>query len=213
MSSFEINSTETVKEEAPEFINFTDADRKAMRSFATLRPGWMLLEVLSESRRVVPKSGNLEITYDLAPVDKNGEVVKGLKTRLRVIPPVTNPGRPGHVAPNTKLGAYFFGLATEPAFPRYPKKLRPGVYELANGDVVTQEQATLASEEVNTAIEVASMRWYNERNGMVGKRFYGHNEHQTGDDGRIWCSVDRTSATAPTDPNEVLIVEDFAARV
>jgi hypothetical protein len=199
----QINETQT---EAPEFIEFNDEDRKALSSVPVLREGWMPLEITDESRRVVPKSGNYEISYTCQPVDTDGAVTRG-KAKLRVIPPVSNKGRPGHTAPNTKLGVYFLALATDPSFPRYPRKLKAGTFELSDGSVVGQLEANTLSNAVNDAIVAKSMQLYNERGSMVGKRFYGKVVHQVGEDGRIWPSVERTAANPPSD--EPLITSEF----
>lgn len=226
MTDYEETSGGTVKAQAPEYLPLEDADLVVPRkSFQRLRAGvWMPAEIV-DRKRAVAKTGSLSLQLSYAPVDESGNVVKNGRVRQDIYLPQANRGarrddgsyegfinpKTGkqHEAPNTVFGCYMTALSMDSRFPRYPKKVRLGVYEdRATGELLNQDEANAMYQQVDAAVVKTMNAWYNDSQALLGYRLYIFIEEETSaSDGKVYSKVTKTRAEAPND--EPVITSDF----
>jgi len=224
--STEFEESGATKAQAPEFLPLEDTDLVVQRkAFARLKAGvWMPAEVVAR-KHAVAKTGSLSLQLSYAPVDESGNVVKNGRVRQDIYLPQANRGarrddgsyegfinpKTGkqHEAPNTVFGCYMTALSMDSSFPRYPKKVRLGVYEnRATGELLNQEQTNAEYRRIDALVIKTMNAWYNDSQALLGNRLYIFIEEETSaSDGKIYSKVTKTRAEAPDD--EPVITSDF----
>jgi hypothetical protein len=91
-------------------------------------------------------------------------------------------------------------------FPKYAKKMGPGKYQTADGEVITGQAKKDADRVVLEAIIKRSVEWYNDPTSLLQETFYGLIEHETGTNGTVYPKVKYTRLEKP---EEALVTESF----
>jgi hypothetical protein len=202
------NNFEETATIAPDFVEYDDTDYEESTRTPLLAQGLMLAEIVRGTRGVV-KSGNLQVSFTLAPVNGEGDVVRGVTTKHNLYPSIRNPGKPGHRAPRTVFFNWLFAKALGEDLPWRPTKVSKGVYADQDGEVMSGPAASAQYELVDRAAGKISAGWYNNPDAEVGKRMYINVIHVLSDDGtRTFANVDKVFSLNEL-PDGELITDGF----
>lgn len=187
--------------------SFADQVQDAKRSkFKTPRAGWMRLVFNKGEKKRTTKSGNLELTKRLSPVDADGNRVMGGTTSIRIYPPVQNTAHPGHKVPNTTFGCYCLARAIGADIPSFPRTDGNGGFLAPDGEPIDKETYGNLKRQTNVAVGKLAVDWYNEPGNLDDEVIYGLIEHEVKGD-KVYTDVKRTRGEPPE--GEEIITENF----
>jgi len=203
----------TMNDKVPEKISYNDVDEKDFDKRPVCKEGWIKAYV-RDWKKGTSKNGHLRLTLNCLPlkVDEEGnEVASKPMVPLDLYIPATNPARPGHKAPNTSRGIYFFATSIDEDFPRYCRKSEKdkGMFIMPTGEVVDLMTRNQISDEVHKAVKKVAVDWWNDPDLLKEETFYAFVEHRETPDGNVFVSIARTRSAAPDD--DEVMTDNFTA--
>jgi hypothetical protein len=201
-------NTENMSAQLPDTI-----DRGGSNATVThkqLKSGfWAPAEVVSVTKSVVQNAKKnivQNIAYGL--IDAEGHVIHSPLVIQDYYPPLCNPLVPGHKKPDTLRSVYFLALTFEDSFPRKPHKGKGGLYETAEGETISPQEAKVLFERSDKACQELACDYYDKpAEKLIGKRCYVFLEAKQAPNGKTYTKVEKTRKDRPNRPEDI-VVED-----
>jgi hypothetical protein len=214
------NDTDNVSEvvEVPVSCGYTE-EEFGPRKYKVLKTGvWMPAEIISATRGVVPTTKNLSLRLGFNMLDADGNQVNHARSSMDFYPPLVNKAALAqgirHEAPDTLFSAYCLALTLEDNFPRYAhKKGTTGMFETANGDTISGQEMKRIRAEVDTAIQRAAAKYYDNADALVGRRCFVYVEkRKNSKTGAEFIAVTKTRQEPPGDEIAIIDGDVFAVQ-